>query len=477
MPDSSSRGPANEAHWLAPIEWTSVVAIAVSLLTAPWAGHVDEEDTQLYQVIVRNIAAGKGWLDLRFTPAFLDHFREHLPFGFWPAAAASRFLGESAVEVTSLLWSVATLVLVGWTATRLSGRWAGLVAVLFLGLAEPFWRYGGQMRLDPPLLFLGMASAVPMLFERIDRAGWGMACLAAAAATLVKGPFGLLALPCAALAGAVVYRQPRRMVWGVVCTVLAALPATSFLLWDRGWGGGSWWSGYLQEQILASATGRRTDGFLHWWYPFQVIARRFWPGLPFALWGAWRGLPIREGGRRDTNARVVSLFVALVLVGLCLPRRKWFNHELLAFPPLALLGGLGAGPWIEGWINSAPRRERGVAVSIAGVALIMVLGSVVGFGRRLVARPCVVASELSHNFDLVPAGSDVLVVAPQPEGEWPMITSLAAERRLSPWPLRTLGDGSGPRDAKIAVVREGLPVPAPWQPRQTARGWIFAVRP
>jgi hypothetical protein len=110
--------------------------------------------------------------------------------------------------------------------------------------------------------------------------------------------------------------------------------------------------------------------------------------------------------------------------------------------------------------------------------LVVVLGSLLGFGRKLVSRPCLVASEFSRDFDLIPAGSDVLVVSPQQDGDWwPMFTSLAAERRLLPWTVRALGDDEGPRTAKIAVVREGLPVSAPWQSRQTARGWTLAVRP
>ena len=71
------------------------VAFAATLLTcaalvvAPWRGHVDDTDAQLYLVIERTMARAHEWFDLRGLPGFYPHFREHLPFAFWPGIAAS----------------------------------------------------------------------------------------------------------------------------------------------------------------------------------------------------------------------------------------------------------------------------------------------------------------------------------------------------------------------------------------------------
>jgi hypothetical protein len=38
------------------IAWTSAFVICSSLLAAPWRGHIDDVDAQIYLVVARNIA-------------------------------------------------------------------------------------------------------------------------------------------------------------------------------------------------------------------------------------------------------------------------------------------------------------------------------------------------------------------------------------------------------------------------------------
>ncbi|MHB8418812.1 MAG: hypothetical protein ACYDCL_12100 [Myxococcales bacterium] len=473
--------PARQAPGVA--AWGGAMLLGAALISLPWRGHVDDLDAQLYLVVARHIAAGRGWLDLRYLPGVFDHFREHLPFGFWPAALAIRVLGEGALGPLSALFTLGTLALVGWTGNRLAGPWAGLAALLVLATCESIWRYGGRLWLDPPLVLLATASAVPALLPRPRAGSWLLAAALAAGAALVKGPFGLLPLPCAALAAAAAYRQPRRLAFGLAATVAAAAPAFAFLLLDRARGGGSWWDGYLVQQVAASATGRRTDGRSLWLYPFQVVAGRFWPGLPFAAAGAWQAFSGRaEIGERRRTAQLLTVFALALLVGLCLPHRKWWNHELLAFPALALLAGAGAGPWLERRLGGHPERIRRGTGWLLGAAALCCALSAAGFGRLLLPPPCIASHGLDRELDALPGGSSILVVAPSID--WPMVTTLGAERDLSPWPVGELpagpsapvGDG-GVAEARAALARAGTPVPPPWIELRSARGWMLLKRP
>ncbi len=325
------------------------------------------------------------------------------------------------------------------------------------------------MRLDPPLVFFGMASAVPLLFERIDRTGWSIACLAAALATLVKGPFGLLPLPCAALAAAVVYRQPSRMAWAIACTILATLPALSFLLWDRGWGGGSWWSGYLQQQILASATGRRSDGVLFWWYPLQIVARRFWTGLPFALLGG--------GGERCPCATPASERTRMDQVHGAL-RGAGAGRALSAAPKMggitsnAGLSAARAPGWPRGRSCDRAMVEPRAAARKNRWAIHRRPGRVrdgrerAGLWKKASFALASRVKTLPHPTGFGSCGlSDVLVVsAPQAEGGLAdLAQSLAAERRrlfavagAGLWVTTTVRATRG-----LPSYEEGLPIPGP----------------
>ena len=297
----------------------------------------------------------------------------------------------------------------------------------------------------------------------------------------MKGPFGLLPLPCAAIAAAIVYRQPARAWQGALATAFAAFPLAAFLLADKQFGSGSWWDGYAIGQLFASASGRRTDGNLGLWYPFATVAGRFWPGLPVAILGAVRAFRAKPGTDEAKGpTRLFAIQSAALLLALCLPQRKWWNHELIAFPALALLAGAGAAPHFERWLENGPRRERAVTVVLACATVLAMGASLAGLGKLLLQPPCVTSLELSAPLDRLPPGSAVLVVSPAIE--WSTFANLAAERKLIPWPETALPEtarstGTGPESATLAVAVAGTAVRPPWSKVAQARGWEILERP
>jgi 4-amino-4-deoxy-L-arabinose transferase-like glycosyltransferase len=478
----SDDGQASEAQIWWRLSAAAVLLLGAALLTAPWHGHLDD-DSQLYLVVARHIAAGEGWLDLRYLPGAYDHFREHLPFGFWPYALAIRHVGEWSVGPLAALFSLMTVAVVGIATLRLAGPAGAIVAMLALATPDTCWLYGGRLRLDPPLLFFATTAALPLLFERVRPAGWIVAVASAALAASIKGPFGLLPLPAAAFASALAYRHPQRALAGLAAVLVAATPLASFLWADHALGGGSWWHGYLEQQLYASATGRRTDGVLAWYYPFMAVLGRFWPGFVLVLVGAYRAVRAAFRSPADGPILALGLNALFLLAGLCLPARKVWNHELLAFPALALLSGAAVEPRLSAWIEARGLRLRVISAGLGLLALTMVIASIAGMGARLLPEPCPSSQDLAASLAGLAPGDPVLVVAPVID--WTTLANLAAERRVIPWPLQELPEEmsrgtSGVAGARVAMVKEPesqkRPI-GPWLRVAWARGWSVRIRP
>lgn len=455
------------------------LVIATAVLVAPWTGHVDDTDAQLYQVVARHMVADNTWLDLQYLQGAHPHFREHLPFGLWPWALAIRVAGERALAPLAGLFTLSSLFLVAWLGRRLGGWAMATVAILVLGTTESFTVYGGRPRLDPLLLLFVVASLLPVLAWPPHWRRWLLGALFAAGAALVKGPFGLLPFLAAGLTVAWECRSLRFLLAAAGFTLLAAVPVLAFLAGDRLWGTGSWWTGYLQTQLFASAMGERSDGLEPPWFPFATVAGRFWPGLPLLALGLARAVAWPRG--LDTVApptprvaRRLAVCALLVFVGLAIPERKVWHHALVAYPLLALLAGAGAAPFLRRWVSTEQRRRAALA-GLAALALLCVVGIVVGVGTRI-WTPCVASAEFKADFDRLSPGESVLVVSEPPH--WHMVAILAAERQLEPWMQRRLTDGAD-HQARLALVQKHLlpaPLPAPWHEAGEARGWVLLRR-
>ena len=415
------------------VAWASALVSAAALLVAPWRGHIDDFDAQIYLVVARNLARDHAFFDLRYLPSMHPVLREHLPFGFWPAAAAIRLFGEWAVNPLHALFMLGAIAAAGLIARRIGGDWAGVSAVLLLGTCESIWQYGGRPLLDPLLLFFATLAAGAALRDRF----WS-AALFGALATLIKGPFGLVPL-----LGVVLANRSAR---GALALFFSVVPLAVFLAIDPG---GGWRSGYLHGQLLASASGARADGVANVWFPFFIIAGRFWPGLPFAL----AGLAI---ARRWAPLRRLAIACVLGAALLCLPARKWGNHTYVVFPLLAALGGVALGRLLG--------RVRPVLLAQAsvGVAAAAMIFSASGLGRRVLRPPCVFSTELAAALDEIPRGSPILVVPRDVDA----VAILAAERDLLPWPSQTLPP---PGQIRRAVSRTAGD--SNWAEIASARGW------
>lgn len=446
-----------------------VLLLGFALLVAPALAHIDDTDAQLYQVVARNMAADGRALHPSYLPTIYPQFREHLPFGFWPAAGAVALFGESSLLVLGTLFSLALLLVVGWGARRLAGPWAAVVAMLVLATTDSFFVYGARYRLDPLLVLAAAAGGLVHLVGE-GRRSMLLAGVLAAFGVLVKGPFGLVPLLAAIGTRLVLDRSLRGALMGGVSVLLAIVPLTAFLLWDRTWGDGSWWAGYVQGQLLASASGARTDGTFAWWYPLQTLSQRFWPG--FALVVVGLVLAVRRNAPRALRA--AALFAVLCVAALCLPARKVWNHALVAYPALAVLGGVAVAPWLER-VLAQERRARVVAWSLGGLAVVAWVAVVLGLGTLFVRERCVGSLEFASELDRLPSGSPIVVVSEPPS--WRTYASLAAERGLVSWPNTRLPAASdAPEGAQLALCKAASCESSDWEELSRARGWVLLRR-
>src|SRR5205085_3115739 len=145
-------------------------------------------------------------------------------------------------------------------------------------------------------------------------------------------------------------------------------------------------------------------------------------------WGLARGVRAAIRGERSALALAAAASLALLAL-LCVPARKSWHHGLVAWPLLALVAGAAAGPWLEKLAARAPRAALGALAA----ATLLALAAAAGGTARLFPARCIVPAELVPR---LPRGSDVLVIAPEPD--WKLLGALAAEYDLKPWPATTL---------------------------------------
>jgi 4-amino-4-deoxy-L-arabinose transferase-like glycosyltransferase len=345
--------------------------------------------------------------------------------------------------------------------------------MLILGTTEAFFFQTSYPTLDPLLILLALGATIPVLTAPLRPRDWWLAGALAGAAIAVKGPFGALPFAGAVFARAVVDRRWRTLLIGGAVLLLAAAPLAAFL-----YAHADWWQGYAVDQVFGSLTGVRRDGDSHPLFALRAIAGRFWPWLPLLIPALivamrWpRGLERRlSGGTRA--CRLLLLATAVVIVGLSIPQRKLWHHTLLVYPFLSILAAQGIGPLVSRYFFNPERVRR--AVLGLGVVLLVCIGSIaLGLGRLLMNAPCVVATDFSGELSQLVPGDEVLVVSKR--DEWDMLSALAFEKEVIPWPSPELNGVDRP-SAQLALVKTDVWSPnAEWHEIKRSRGWIIARR-
>ena len=191
-------GERTTSGWGAPAAWLLIAAVVVGF-TLLWnlGGYpLIQPDEGRNAEVAREMKSTGAWLvpTLNGVP-YLD--KPALYFNL--VALSLDFFGdrEFAARLPSALFSIGTLALVLWFCGQQYGRLRGVIAVVIIATSPLFVGYARTVIFDSALAFFVTASILAGYLAEAsnekDRPRWyALFAAAAAAATLTKGPVGLL---------------------------------------------------------------------------------------------------------------------------------------------------------------------------------------------------------------------------------------------------------------------------------------------
>jgi 4-amino-4-deoxy-L-arabinose transferase-like glycosyltransferase len=371
-----------------------ILALLGALLYLPGLGLRDvwNPDEARYAEVARETRLLGDWAVPHLNG---EVYSQKPPLFFWTIAAAAgltRGVDETSARLPSALSAIAALLLVYLMGERLFGRRAAWLAAAAFGTCfKILWqgRFGQIDMFLTALMALGVWLWVRGYTERRPGFYWGV-FLAAALATLAKGPVGLLPPLLAFLLflGITGDREEiRRMrigrgllLWAVV--MLAWLVPAGLEAGPE----------YLRQIVFRQTVTRYANPWHHFappWFYLEILPGDFFPWsflLPTAVVVGWKRLvgrlrPFRrEGGLPRAGFLLALCWVVVTLVFFSLSAAKRSVYILTMYPALALLVGAGLDLAAAEW----PRWRRAVAVPLGlmtGLTL-LVAAALPVLGRR-----------------------------------------------------------------------------------------------
>ena len=342
------------------------LAVGVHNLFRP-LGNPDEGR---YSEIPREMVASGDWVTPRLDG--LKYF-EKPPLQYWATAVAFEVFGEHEWSARLYTWlsALATLLLVGYTASRLGGPpGAGLASMLALVASPYFMMMGGVVTLDTGLtLWTTLTLCAYLLAERpgtrpaLRRRWMLVAWLAIALAVLSKGLVGIV-FPVAALGLHCLLMRDftplRRLEWlrGLALAAVVAVP-WFVLVSRRNPEFAHFFFVHEHFERFLTHVHRREEP---WWFFLPIVLVGFLPwlaALPPALLRAWR-MDTHRG--EIAPWRFAVLWGAFIVAFFSLSGSKLPGYVMPAFPAFALALGpylARARPATLGW--------QSLAMTVAGL--------------------------------------------------------------------------------------------------------------
>lgn len=422
-----------------------------------------------------------------------DEIPSKPPMFHWLGLAASSVTGgvsELGIRMPSALLGVTITLLVYFFAasvSRIRCGWLSSIALLF---SFEWLRAARTARVD--MTFTAFVSGALLLFAVMQRSGFTRArCigfwLALAAATLTKGPAGLVLPLLVVFAYAAISPNPdTEAPLGIVGRLrktladLGALPGLAGVLLVTG----AWYAAayatqgdaFLETHALRENLFRVIDadryasghshGFFYLFGQFFLGAFPWSLSAPAVAWWLWRGRPL------DDTQRFLVVWFLVIFAFFLVPDSKRGVYLLPAYPAAALLFGLVLGPGPEG---ESQRRLAawGWLVGSLALALIGLAGIVVASGlpiedvvlprlRPHEASEAAASIAMLREHALVTAGAGALILVCSaaaglnaPGAHWlrasvPLVVALAT----------TLGVLVAPVERTIAELRTLAPFPS-----------------
>lgn len=311
-------------------------------------------DEGRYSEISREMAASGDWVTPRLNG--IKYF-EKPPLQYWASAAAFRLFGESpfTARIYTALAGLLALAAVGYTARRLAGTDAALLAVGVLLSSPYFLGMGGVVTLDMGLTAWTTVAVCAFLLAAAgppgERRRWMLLAWAGMAlAVLSKGLIGIVFPAAAVFLHCLVHRDWRllaRLDWARGAALFLAITVPWFVLvsaanpeFPRFF--------FVHEHFerFLTKTHRREEP---WWYFWPILFAGFLPWMLALVPAAV------EGWRREAAAagfpwrRFALLWSAFILLFFSASGSKLPAYLLPVFPVFALV----LGEWLA---RAEPRR-------------------------------------------------------------------------------------------------------------------------
>ena len=413
-----------------------VAATAMSVLLIRLGGPALWDDDE-----PKNAACSLAMLDAHdwVVPTFNGRLRvEKPPLVNWLQLAGFTVFGrnETGARICSALLTIGTCLLTWQIGSRQFGPSCGLLGGL--AMASCVWTaVGGRAATpDAPLLFfttLALFLFVRGIEDRADKGGVGMPALslgsavgigaACGAATLAKGPVGII-LPLAAFLAFAVCRTRAFPQVGWVAAIgglrpltivlAAAAVAAPWYVWVAVRTDGEWLRGFLLVHNVGrftSAMEGHSGSILY--YP-AVVAVGLFPWsivLAAMLVHAMFILLFTAADGRRTSLQLLACWVLAWIGGFSCSGTKLPGYVWPAYPALTIATGLFLADWADGrvdgpwhrWLKVAgdPERATGLVMRLAW-SILAATGVALAIGMPVAARRLAPGCEWLGVLGLIP---------------------------------------------------------------------------
>jgi 4-amino-4-deoxy-L-arabinose transferase-like glycosyltransferase len=354
----------------------TAVTLVLGSIAALYLAHIGgtafwDPDEGRYASAAAGMVRSGDWVVPRLGGA---PYLEKPPLLYWCTAASFRLLGfsEGAGRLPMALLALAGIGAIFLLGLRSVDRETGLAAAAILAVSPEYFAMGRLLTTDM-LLCCAMTVALVAFFlasETRNPRRYLVFWAASAAATLAKGPVGLVLTVFVAVAYAAVARQGRalrEMRWGAGALMVAGLVVPWFVAVQ------------LRHPQFAEffVVKQHLDRFLSSQAEHRESLLFFVPVFLCGFFPWWIFLPVAAGrDGRGEGERRLALFLWIwagsVFVFFSLSSGKLMSYILPVVPPAALLTGRAWTAFARGMRGRgfAVWMRAGVAVSAAGMGLL-----------------------------------------------------------------------------------------------------------
>jgi 4-amino-4-deoxy-L-arabinose transferase-like glycosyltransferase len=306
-------------------------------------------DGPIYAWAAKYMVISGDWLNLYYDHGQTPYFNKP-PLQIWLMALVFKALGYStfSAKLVSVLFGLGCVAMV-YAIARLRFEPAVAATVgIVLATTYTFIRNTAAVRLDAGVTFFFLvalfAGARMLLSPEPRLRHWIVLGAACGLALMIKSGAALLCVPI--LVGAFAWNRRRDLLFNWRGVIAAAVCAAIVLPWYlhqyHTWG-----QAFIDQHFRQQLLGRfesTTFGSTVWYAYLRDLTIRYWPWLPFVIFGTYRLFralvePRTAEGKDLDRLLIVWALGSLVLLHL-LPR-KYDRYLLFVYPVLAMLGAYG----------------------------------------------------------------------------------------------------------------------------------------